>query len=1105
MQNNIKVALIEHRTGTLSEIPAALNQSELGFAYDANRLFIGNPNNEELSLRTTFPYQNVEILTEYSDLHNYISYRYINNIKEIGDITEPEQLMEREPFMVVCDTAQNNVSGTLTLNDVDFEVVADESLNLLAKRINARYEDTKVSVFVNNESSLVFICTAPIFTINATDDVLDSLGIPFDLDPIAKELPERKMTEKLDDNLHITDFGVNATTGEVVSDKVMTACIEIYNRYKDACTRKNIFFPAGTYNFDTVENISYSVPLISGTTLYGEGIDNTVFLFSSSFNAYCLQGMDSKNQYSADQLYTSEIISDIVIKDITLNCQGGLGGVYLRNMQNVRFENVRFICNGNVVKLFGDSADYKTKNITFDHCVFSGGAKQIDIGNYCENINIVDCRFEKTTNRSIFIDGQSITRVMCDRNIFTEANTVDYINYVGLTSTYVSFTNSKFDANVAEYAVDAVRPFNPEFGASDRNYTDTLDPTTDVRKVLRFHFTQPRWEYISQLIDANGVLTLNARRGEQPLEASDNLFMDLHITDDAVNVSVQGQPEEASLNIRNDKGDINVSSGNDYNVSVSGDDVKTVAGESVLTVTEDRTVSAQNIIENSEVKHTIQSPEIELNGEILVGGNVDLRSNNAESQTHTIYNSGDSDIILQLNNTQLARLYPTVESAEEYGLRAIDVDNAVVTSHMLQQFQGTIHGFATNNNVDSQGNIDIYDCSKYHSDNIVLKGIGVNFLNPPIYKPHLMDNGVFPYVYNKTYKENMIITFGGTYYRVLNDFVASVQVIITPDAIGTYLTEEATVYNVNYDTHGQVESVEVATDLEPYNHGTYIDPDTGEEKEDISYGFKYVPFSYDGVNLFQICSNNEEQMILMHDAGKDVEYQGEMYYCFTSMNGKYYIKDLPNIQATDQQLYKVIGSKIESTEPVQIITGDKPFKDIIDMIDIVLISTNPMDSSDISYYVLGRIEKIDETFNIACSPWETLQLAGRVPAFQPEQKYNTGDIVRYQGYYYKCLNDSFTPAMTPDEKEIRITDTTAFIRLTVKGAAYTFTGQSSIYQTDEENGTDIVDVVRLENLNLSKCRIVLRFFDVYGKHISVMNNTPEIENLNIGYFVEVVR
>ena len=246
-------------------------------------------------------------------------------------------------------------------------------------------------------------------------------------------------------------------------------------------------------------------------------------------------------------------------------------------------------------------------------------------------------------------------------------------------------------------------------------------------------------------------------------------------------------------------------------------------------------------------------------------------------------------------------------------------------------------------------------------------------------------------------------------------------------------------------------------------------------------------------------------MFLRHDSGKDIVYQGETYYCFTSMNGKYYIKDLPTIQATEQQLDKVIESKITGIEPIEEISGDNPFKDIIDSIDIVLISTNQMDLSDISYYVLGRIEKVDGTFKIVCSPWETLQLAGRVPTFQSEQKYNTGDVVRYQGYYYKCLNDTFNPSMTDEEKLIRITDTTAFTRLTIKGAAYTFTGQSNIYQTSNENGIDVLDVVQMENLNLSKCRIVLRFFDVYGKHISVMNNTPDIETLNIGYFVEVVR
>ena len=107
--------------------------------------------------------------------------------------------------------------------------------------------------------------------------------------------------------------------------------------------------------------------------------------------------------------------------------------------------------------------------------------------------------------------------------------------------------------------------------------------------------------------------------------------------------------------------------------------------------------------------------------------------------------------------------------------------------------------------------------------------------------------------------------------------------------------------------------------------------------------------------------------------------------------------------------------------------------------------------------------------------------------------------------YYKCLADTYTPTMTYDEKVARILDTSAFSVLPMKGVAYTYTGSNGVYETTSENGVNVVDTVDLETLNLSKCRIVLRFFDVYGNHIAVMNNTPEIESLNIGYFVEVIR
>ena len=232
---------------------------------------------------------------------------------------------------------------------------------------------------------------------------------------------------------------------------------------------------------------------------------------------------------------------------------------------------------------------------------------------------------------------------------------------------------------------------------------------------------------------------------------------------------------------------------------------------------------------------------------------------------------------------------------------------------------------------------------------------------------------------------------------------------------------------------------------------------------------------------------------------------GEMMYCFPSGDYDYFIKDLPNITASQEQLEKVIEKKIIETDPIGALTENTPFNGLIDSVDIVLISTDVNDSSNIKYYVLGRVENVDGTFKISCSPWITTQLSGRVPVFQPEQKYNTGDIVRYQETYFKCVLDNLTPSMTTEEKMVRLLDENVFVEIPIKGASYTFTGGAGLYQTDEENGTDVLSLVDMETLNLSKCRIVLRFFDVYGKHISVMNNTPDIETLNIGYFVEVVR
>lgn len=76
-KNTKQIGLLQQRFGKLNELPKQLVKAQFGFADDKNRLFIGNPEHPTLKERyesNTFPYGNVEILTEFSDLTNLIKY-----------------------------------------------------------------------------------------------------------------------------------------------------------------------------------------------------------------------------------------------------------------------------------------------------------------------------------------------------------------------------------------------------------------------------------------------------------------------------------------------------------------------------------------------------------------------------------------------------------------------------------------------------------------------------------------------------------------------------------------------------------------------------------------------------------------------------------------------------------------------------------------------------------------------------------------------------------------------------------------------------------------------------------------------------------------------
>ena len=76
-KNTKQIALMQQKRGKLNELPKQLDDAVFGLAYDANRVFIGNLKSPALQERyssNTFPYGNLEILTEFSPLTDLIKY-----------------------------------------------------------------------------------------------------------------------------------------------------------------------------------------------------------------------------------------------------------------------------------------------------------------------------------------------------------------------------------------------------------------------------------------------------------------------------------------------------------------------------------------------------------------------------------------------------------------------------------------------------------------------------------------------------------------------------------------------------------------------------------------------------------------------------------------------------------------------------------------------------------------------------------------------------------------------------------------------------------------------------------------------------------------------
>lgn len=1073
MRNNTVVAIITHRTSTLDTLPDALNQSEIGFASDANRLFIGNPNNPELQARTAFPYKNVEILTEFSNLSNYVKYSYVNNIDTAVGETDRGNLIEQIPILVVCSAYTTPTEAKqLTLNGISIDIPADAELNTVVALINTKSNESHVTASTINGESLYLFCTRPALEISGSADILTVLGIPAEHKSLAELLPERNLTEKLDDTLHITDYGIKPDSGEDISQALASALVGVYGRYSDNQFKREVFFPAGTYQLNGNNSNDFSIPLLSGTNLRGEGINRTIIQTDENlFDNYVFQTMDGNHSYASSVNYKADgvVASDIMLRDMTIICYAGKGALLLRNAKNVILQNVRIVngSSGDTIKIYGDGGEAVSQDILVDGCQIEGGNRSFVIEKNTKNVLVSNSRLQGSNENFVVIGSDDIANcnvrgVSFNNNIFTESNSTSVLNRVLGGTEYITFTNSTFDKASSEYTDAAPHPFNDEFNASGKNYTDTLNPTTDTRKVLQFRFRQPEWVYLNQLITSKGVLGINVREGDEDVPTSDKQYLDVAVKTETsatgekfehLELSVNGTPDAVDMQIRNNKGQILVSSKTDL---------------------------------------TLESTD----GEIVANADIDLNDNSLSNA------KGEGNLTLKTTDNKIVVIEDT-DPTKDYGERANSVGNAVVTVDMLKQLGDKFSYELTPESDFEDGLLFVDDLSTKHRENLKLKSIELNFkARNHIVKQYATVDAV-KYMKGHLYYAGDVIKSGVnplTYYVATSDFEAVGSSISEGIASGEALKK----IDDNMSNSAKFADVVIRTAGGDYNIGSRYD----------LLGNTSLIIDISRVDTFNIdtMSYNPEASYNIDDV---VEYQDCIYNAIDpkSVTVTSWEESLPDLELGDatsvDSLTFTITNALDSAVLFFGIKDGRSAYFKIESGSLVEVSIEELTSE----VILQQGNPVTEINAMADLPFAGEVLTPIVAVLiENLDAVSTGKYV----CKYKHLVDSaeveaqlttdpviiFDPSYVADTKDNRVLwlhNPDKFERLNSEiGYSYQLTGSNGVKKG--ESG----DLVDISDIDISNASIFIQFFDEAGTKLTVTyDNYALFPTFKMGVVLEV--
>lgn len=543
-RNTKEISLIQIRQGNLSELPRALHQAEFGLGKDGNRLFIGNAENSILQNRTTFPYQNLEILTEMSDLSNYLKYVYENNIYTVDGVENRTEYKEIIPLVFHCSAEEPIINRMMSFKINNYTIFVNENatINDIIDAINSKSDVTHVyATKLQGTNFITFISfTSGVALEDVDGNFSEVIGFPTNVETPSSSLPTRLVGDKLNDIILMSDFGAVADGTTNVAKLFNKAICEVYKNGKDSQFFRRIDLQAGTYVFDkeTSEHeitegyfvqIEYPLPLISNLYLKGNGIDRTI-LKSQNYDSAFLNCYNDSLVLNGETNYTStQTPTNIIIEDMTLNTQS-IDLCKLASASNVTFNRVKFVGSSysTLVNISG-TVNKKSSNIVFNECIFDTAKNAIVVNSNTSNIHVKNCLFKNISSETIIIGDTTTDTVNYGtiHNCMFEAcgqNLRSGSLIKCLTNTkYISVSDNKFEENV--YNRVSISPYTSD---SELNYCDAYDPNTSRGKYLRFNGTQPVWDYITEIRDEEGnIIDFSNVNGDISFETIGN---DLHVT-----------------------------------------------------------------------------------------------------------------------------------------------------------------------------------------------------------------------------------------------------------------------------------------------------------------------------------------------------------------------------------------------------------------------------------------------------------------------------------------------------------------------------------------------------------------------------------------------